>query len=343
MANWSNPTLSSTYTNFLDELKTRDTDLALLFDGTGTNVPTGTIRWNSSSGLFQKWSGSAWSNQIIALGSGGTGSGTAAGARTALGLEINTNVQAYNTKLQNLSSTTFAANQIAYFTGPTGLAATALTSTARSLLDDNSTAEMRATLGLAIGSNVQAYSASLNSISGLSTVADRMLYTTGSNTYSVTPLTSFARTLLDDTTASAARTTLGLGTLATLNTVTINNGNWSGTALSISNGGTGQTDRIGALEAFGVYAGIVNSSGSAISLPTGWGSGLSSNIYTITHNLGSASYAVDLTVESNIGIGSNGDRMAVLYTRNANTFQVVIWDGGGGVRNHTFHFILYDY
>lgn len=61
MANWSNPTLTSLYTDFLTELKARDTDLALQFDGTTTsNLTTGTIRWNSSANRWQKWSGSAW-------------------------------------------------------------------------------------------------------------------------------------------------------------------------------------------------------------------------------------------------------------------------------------------
>ncbi len=61
MANWSNPVLTSTYTNFVTEVKDRDVDLALQFDGTtSTNLPTNTIRWNSSANRWQKWSGSAW-------------------------------------------------------------------------------------------------------------------------------------------------------------------------------------------------------------------------------------------------------------------------------------------
>ena len=61
MANWSNPALTSTYTDFLSELKARDTDLALQFDGTtSSNLATGTIRWNSTANRWQKWSGSAW-------------------------------------------------------------------------------------------------------------------------------------------------------------------------------------------------------------------------------------------------------------------------------------------
>lgn len=61
MANWSNPTLTSLYTDFLTQLKDRDTDLALQFDGTtSTNLSTGTIRWNSSINRWQKWSGATW-------------------------------------------------------------------------------------------------------------------------------------------------------------------------------------------------------------------------------------------------------------------------------------------
>lgn len=61
MANWSNPQLTSTYTNFVTEVKDRDVDLALQFDGqTVSNLPTGAIRWNSSISRWQKWTGSAW-------------------------------------------------------------------------------------------------------------------------------------------------------------------------------------------------------------------------------------------------------------------------------------------
>lgn len=61
MANWSNPALTSTYTNFLNELKARDEDLAKQYDGqTTSNLPTGAIRWNSSVNHWQKWSGTAW-------------------------------------------------------------------------------------------------------------------------------------------------------------------------------------------------------------------------------------------------------------------------------------------
>lgn len=60
-ANWSNPILSSTYTNFLTDLKNRDEDAAMMFDvGAPTNVPTDAIKFAKSSGVFQKWTGAVW-------------------------------------------------------------------------------------------------------------------------------------------------------------------------------------------------------------------------------------------------------------------------------------------
>jgi hypothetical protein len=74
----------------------------------------------------------------------------------------------------------------------------------------------RAALGLSIGSAVQGWDAGLASIAGLTTAADKMIYTTGADTYAVADLTAAGRALLDDANAAAQRTTLGLGTVATL-------------------------------------------------------------------------------------------------------------------------------
>lgn len=75
--------------------------------------------------------------------------------------------------------------------------------------------------GLTIGTDIQAYDAGLQSIAGLTTAADRMIYTTGSDTYAVTTLTAAGRALLDDADAAAQLATLGAqATNATLTSLT---------------------------------------------------------------------------------------------------------------------------
>lgn len=114
----------------------------------------------------------------------------------------------------------------------------------------------RVNLGLGIGTDIQAWDATLDSIALLGTVANRMIYTTATNTWAEATLTSAARNILDDTGPADTRTTLGLGSLATLST--INNSNWSGTDLSVANGGTG----VSSLTAYAPIFGGTTSTGA---------------------------------------------------------------------------------
>jgi hypothetical protein len=57
--------------------------------------------------------------------------------------------------------------------------------------------------------------AALTSVNGLTPAADRLAYYTGASSAALTTLTAFGRSLIDDVDATAARTTLGLGTAAT--------------------------------------------------------------------------------------------------------------------------------
>lgn len=93
---------------------------------------------------------------------------------------------------------------------------------------DASTA--RTNLGVAIGTNVQAYDAGLQSIAGLTTSANQLIYTTAADTYTTTSLSSYGRSLIDDADAATARSTLGLGTLAT------QSGTFSGTTSGTNTG-----------------------------------------------------------------------------------------------------------
>lgn len=65
MADWSKLALESMYANFVTEVSSRDTDLAVGFDPavvTPTNIPTNTIRWRSAASKWEEWNGTVWSD-----------------------------------------------------------------------------------------------------------------------------------------------------------------------------------------------------------------------------------------------------------------------------------------
>lgn len=131
-------------------------------------------------------------------------------ARATLGVVIGTNVQAYDADLSAIAALTSAADKLAYATGAQTWALTDFTAAGRAILDDADASAQRATLGLVIGTNVQAYDADLAALAGVTSAADKFPYFTGSGTATVGTVTSFIRTLLDDADQAAAQTTLGI-------------------------------------------------------------------------------------------------------------------------------------
>lgn len=128
--------------------------------------------------------------------------------------------QPVDATLTALAGVTTAANQLVYATGSDAFATASLTAFARTILDDSDAATVRTTLGLgtAATTSASAYQpvdATLTALAGVTTASDQLVYATGSDAFTTTSLTAFARSILDDTSASAVRTTLGLANSAT--------------------------------------------------------------------------------------------------------------------------------
>lgn len=114
---------------------------------------------------------------------GGTGASDASGARTNLGLAIGTDVQAFDPLLNSIAGLTFGADSFIYGTGSDTAAAGTITSFGRSLIDDADAAAARSTLGLVIGTNVQAFDADLSALAALAGTG--IARRTGTNTWTV--------------------------------------------------------------------------------------------------------------------------------------------------------------
>ena len=171
-------------------------------------------------------------------------SGTDTVTISTSGLVIGTDVQAYDAGLTSIAGLTTASGSYIYATANDVYTTGVITSFGRSLVDDTDAATSRTTLGLGtlatqsgtfsgtssgtntgdqtaaslgltIGTNVQAYDATLVGLAGLNTVADRLIYATGADTFSTTTFTTFGRSLVGGADAATSRTTLGLGTIST--------------------------------------------------------------------------------------------------------------------------------
>jgi hypothetical protein len=191
---------------------------------------------NDGTGATGTWGISITGNAAnvtgtVAIANGGTGATTDSQARTNLGLAIGSNVQAYDAGLQSISGLTTSADQMIYTTALDTYATTGLTAAGRAILDDADASAQRTTLGLVIGTNVQAYDAELAAIAALAVTDSNFIVGNGTTWVAESGAT--------------ARTSLGLGSIATQasSSVSITGGSITGiTDLAVADGGTGASD-----------------------------------------------------------------------------------------------------
>ena len=160
----------------------------------------------------------------LAISDGGTGATSASAARTALGLAIGSDVQAFDAELAALAGLTSAANKLAYFTGSGTAAVTDFTAFARTILDDDNAGAVRSTLGLVIGTNVQAYDADLDNLSGCQSGASAAL----------AALTSTEVAILDGATVSTSELNVLDGITSTTSELNLMDGGTSATSTTLA-------------------------------------------------------------------------------------------------------------
>ena len=198
---------------------------------------------SASSGAFTSLAAATFSlsGDQVQVSEGGTGASTAAGARTNLGVVIGTDVQAYNSTLASVAAGTYTGDDSITTVGTitTGVWNGTDVAVADGGTGSSTAAGARTNLGLAIGTDVQAYDADLTALGGLAKTDGNFIVGDGTTWVAESGAT--------------ARSSLGLGSLATSSTVS--NDNWSGADLAVANGGTGASTAADARTNLGVVIG----------------------------------------------------------------------------------------
>jgi hypothetical protein len=151
----------------------------------GTEVLSGTTLGSGVTGSSLTSVGTiatgVWNGTAIAIANGGTGSTSAGDARTALGLAIGTDVQAYNSTLAAVAGGTYSGDDSIVTVGT--ISAGTWNGTDIAVADGGTGASdagtARTNLGLAIGTDVQAYNSTLAAVAGGTYSGDDSITTVG--------------------------------------------------------------------------------------------------------------------------------------------------------------------
>ena len=164
--------------------------------GTGlTSLGTAGQVLNVNSGATAiEWGSIAGDIEGVTAGTGLSGGGTS--GTVSLAVEAS---QTQITALGTIATGTWEATDVAVAHGGTGA---------------STESAARTNLGVAIGSDVQAYDADLAALAGLTSAADKGIQFTGTGTAATYDLTTAGKALLDDADAAAQIVTLGVNATA---------------------------------------------------------------------------------------------------------------------------------
>ena len=170
--------------------------------------------------------GTAYIDAIDLNGTAITATGTEINYLSGVTSAIQTqfgNKQPLDAELTAIAGLTSAADKVPYFTGSGTAAVADFTSFGRSLVDDANSSAARATLGLVIGTDVQAYDPQLADVAGLTPTDGNFIVGDGTNFVAESGAT--------------ARTSLGLGTGNSPEFTAVNIGNATDTTITRSSAG----------------------------------------------------------------------------------------------------------